>query len=68
MLTNSTQENKRRIAYQYKAGDKVLIMSGKMSIDPKLKLHEGPYRVLSYNKASGTLRIRRRNYVEPTNI
>ena len=63
---NNTRENRRRIAYDYKKGDKVLILTNYM--DPKLKLHEGPYKVLSYNKSNGTLHIKRNNYVEPINI
>jgi len=63
---NNQRENKRRIKHNYKEGDKVLILSG--GLDPKLQLHQGPYKVLSYDKASGTLHIQRRNYVEPINI
>ena len=63
---NNTRENRRQIAYDYKKGDKVLILTNYM--DPKLKLHEGPYKVLSYNKSNGTLHIKRNNYVEPINI
>ena len=37
-------------------------------VDPKLKLHEGPYKVLSYDRSSGTLHIQRRGYSEPINI
>ena len=66
IVKNNTRENKRRIAYRYKAGDKVLVLSGRL--DPKLKLHQGPYRVVSYDEASGTLHIRRRNYIESINI
>ena len=62
----NARENKRRIAYDYKPGDKVLILSG--GLDPKLKLHQGPYPVISYNKSNGTLIIRRKNYIEPINI
>ena len=60
------RENKQRIAYDYKPGDQVLILSGVM--DPKLKLHQGPYSVISYNKSNSTLIIRRKNYIEPINI
>ncbi len=63
---NNARENKRRIAHKYQAGDKVLIISG--GLDPKLKLHEGPYTVVSYNKSNGTLHIRRKNYIKPINI
>ena len=63
---NNQRENRRRIKYHYKKGDRVLILSGGM--DPKLQLHHGPFKVLSYNKASGTLHIKRRHYVEPINI
>ena len=63
---NNARENKRRIAYDYKKGDKVLVLS--QVLDPKLKLHSGPYRVMDYNRASGTLHIQRKNYVEPINI
>ena len=63
---NNAKENKRRVAYKYKAGDKVLILATGM--DPKLQLHEGPYKVLSYDKTSGTLHIQRKNYVEPINV
>ena len=64
---NTQRENKRRIAYDYKPGDRILILSGG-HMDPKLQLHRGPYCVLSYNKFNGTLHIQRRNYVEPINV
>ena len=63
---NNRRENKRRVAYRYKKGDKVLILS--RHLDPKLQLHRGPYKVLSYDSNSGTLHIQRNNYVEPINI
>lgn len=63
---NNARENKRRITYNYKKGDYVLILSG--GLDPKLQLHRGPYKVLSYDKASGTLHIMRNHYVEPINV
>ena len=63
---NNQRENRRRIAHRYQEGDKVLILSGGM--DPKLKLHEGPFKVLSVDRATGTLRIQRKNYIEPINI
>ena len=66
ILKNNERENKRRVPYQYRSGDRVLILSGKL--DPKLQLHEGPYKVLSYDKSTGTLHIRRKNYVESINI
>jgi len=37
-------------------------------MDPKLKLHQGPFVVRAYNKSNGTLHIERKNYVEPINI
>ena len=64
--TNNARENRRRIAHNYQAGDKALALS--QSLDPKLKLHQGPYEVISYTKATGTLHIQRNNYVEPINI
>ncbi len=66
MHVNNERENRRRIAHTYKVGDKVLVLA--QSMDPKMQLHQGPYRVESYDKASGTLHIKRRNYVEPINI
>ena len=63
---NNARENKRRIAHNYKKGDKILILA--KSLDPKLQLHQGPYKVMGYNKATGTLHIQRKNYVEPINI
>ena len=51
---NNQRENRQRIAYNYKPGDKILIISG--GLDPKLQLHKGPYEVLSYNKLNGTLK------------
>jgi len=66
IAVNNARENKRRIAYDYKEGDKVLVLSG--GLDPKLKLHEGPFRVVSFNKSNGTLHIRRKNYIEPINM
>ena len=66
MQVNNIRENKRRIAHDYKVGDKVLILARGM--DPKLQLHRGPFEVQGVNKASGTLQINRKNYVEPINI
>lgn len=63
---NNARENKRRIKYDYQAGDKILILAN--PLDPKLKLHQGPYPVVNYDKATGTLHIQRKNYVEPINI
>ena len=63
---NNARENRSRIAYKYKKGDRVLILS--RHLDPKLQLHRGPYKVLSYDKSSGTLHIARKHYVEPINI
>ena len=63
---NNAKENRRRIKHDYKAGDKVLILSN--SMDPKLQLHQGPYKVVAYNRSSGTLHIQRKNYLEPINI
>lgn len=63
---NNTRENRKRIAYTYKPGDRILILS--RALDPKLQLHQGPYKVESYNKATGTLHIKRNNYIEPINI
>ena len=65
-IRNNQRENRRRIKYNYKEGDQVLVLSE--HLDPKMKLHSGPYKVLSYNKANDTLHSRRRNYVEPINI
>lgn len=66
ILKSNARENKRRIAYKYKPGDQVLILSGRL--DPKLKLHQGPYKVLNYDQSTGTLHISRKNYIEPINI
>ena len=63
---NNRRENKRRIPYKYKAGDKVLILA--TSFDPKLQLHDGPYKVLAYNTSNGILHIQRKGYVEPISI
>ena len=63
---NNERENKRRLAHTYKKGDKVLILTSKL--DPKLKLHQGPYEVLGYNKESGTLHISRRHYRDSINV
>ena len=66
IAANNQRENRRRIAYDYKEGDKVLILSG--GLDPKLQLHQGPYKVLAVNKSNGILHIKRKGYVEPINI
>ena len=63
---NNERENRRRLTYDYKKGDKVLILS--KSMDPKLQLHQGPFKVMSYDGSSGTLHIQRKHYVEPINI
>ncbi len=65
--TNKARENKRHVAHAYQQpGDKVLILPN--SLDPKLKLNQGPYKVISYDKSNGTLHIQRKHYVEPINI
>ena len=66
IIHNNTRDNKRRIRYNYQVGDKVLILSG--GLDPKLKLHEGPYPVLRYNKSNGILHIQRKGYVDTIHI
>lgn len=63
---NNQRENRRRIKYDYKEGDKVLILSG--GLDPKLQLHEGPYKVVSYNRSNGVLHIQRKGYIESIHI
>jgi transposase InsO family protein len=63
---NNQRENKRRIPYKYKVGDYILVLSRRL--DPKMQLHQGPYKVLAFEPSSGTLHIQRRNYVEPINI
>jgi hypothetical protein len=52
---NNEKENKRSFAHTYKTSDKILIITG--VLDPKLKLHFGPYKVLSCDRNSGTLHI-----------
>ena len=64
--TNNARENKSRVAHTYKKGDWILILS--QHLDPKLQLHPGPFKVLSYNSGSGTLYIQRKHYVESINI
>ena len=64
IIQNNKRENKRRTNYEYKKGDQILILSD--SMDPKLQLHQGPFKVVSYDKGSGTLHIQRKNYIEPT--
>ena len=64
--TNNERENKSRVAHTYKKGDWILILS--QHLDPKLQLHPGPFKVLSYNSGSGTLYIQRKHYVESINI
>ena len=66
IIQNNERENKRRTNYKYKKGDRILILSN--SMDPKLQLHQGPFKVVSYDKGSGTLHIQRKNYIEPINI
>jgi len=63
---NYARENRSRVAHNYTEGDWVLILS--RHLDPKLQLHPGPFKVLSYEQSSGTLYIQRKHYVEPINI
>jgi len=63
---NNERENKRRIAYKYKRGGKVLMLPNPM--DPKLTLNQGPFEILSYNKTNGILRLQIGNYIEPVSI
>jgi hypothetical protein len=63
---NNAQENKRRIKFDYKEGGAVMIRPN--DNDPKLKPNEGPYRIVNYDRDTGTLKIQRRGYVESINI
>jgi len=63
---NNARENKSRVAHNYKKGDWILILS--RHLDPKLQLHPGPFKVLSYEQSSDTLHIQRKNYAEPIKI
>ena len=63
---NNERENKRRVAHDYKPGDKILILADRL--DPKLRLNQGPFKVVSFNKTNGTLLIKRNNYIEPINM
>jgi len=63
---NNERENKKRIAHNCKKGDWALVLS--RHLDPKLQLHPGPFKVLSYEQSSGTLCIQRKHCVEPINI
>jgi len=63
---NNARKNRSRVAHNYKKGDWVLILS--RHLDPKLQLHPGPFKVLSYDQSLGTLYIQRKHYVEPINI
>jgi len=63
---NNARENKSRVVNNCKKGDWVFILS--RHLDPKLQLHHGPFKVLSYEQSSGTLYIQRKHYVEPINI
>jgi len=63
---NNARENRSRVAHNYKKRDWVLILS--RHLDPKLQLHPGPFKVLSYDQSSGTLHIQRKHYFEPINI
>ena len=46
----------------HQEGDKVLVLSG--GLDPEMKLHQGPCKVLSCDKASGRMHVQRRNCVK----
>ena len=60
------RENKRRIAYNYQPGGSVLVLPN--PLDPKMTLNRGPFKIVSYNRSNGILRIQRGNYVEPIHI
>jgi len=68
VIKNNERENKRRIAYNYKAGDQILILALPPPHEPKMALHKGPYKVLAYNKNNGTLTIQRGPYTESINV
>ena len=63
---NNLRENKRRIPYKYEEGQQVLLLRG--GLDPKLQVHDGPFKVRGYDKASGTLYIQRNKYIESVNV
>jgi len=67
-IKNNERENKRRIAYNYKAGDWILIKALPPPHEPKMALNKGAFKVVAFNKANGTLTIERGRYTEPINV
>jgi hypothetical protein len=65
-IKNNAKENKRRIAYKYEVGGKVLLLNKRL--DPKLKLKQGPFKIVGVNSKNGTLHIQRGQYVEAINM
>ena len=66
IVSDTTRENKRRSAFNYHPGGYVLLYPDPN--EPKLTLNKGPFKIEAVNRATGTLRIKRVNYVEPINI
>jgi len=50
---NNVRESKSRVTHNYKKGDWVLILT--RHLDPKLQLHPGPFKVLSYEQSRNSL-------------
>ena len=66
---DNLRENKKRVAYQYKIGEKYLIVTKPGERLGKLIRfhHKGPYVVTKVNN-NGTIKIKCRNFEETINI
>ena len=60
---NNNKANKQKVAHHYMAGNQVLSLRRLLN-NPKLKLHEGPNRVLSFNKLNSIIHIQGQNYIK----
>ena len=64
---NNKKENEKRIEYEYKVGDKIMLKT-----EDKTKYgrdqYEGPYVILRINNDNGTVRFKKNRILDTVNI
>ena len=64
---NTWRENQKRIEYDYKIGDKVLVRKEGIICKAESKWHKDPWTIVTVH-TNGTIRVQRGNKLERLNI
>ena len=68
-IRSNIRENASRVPYDYKVGDKILILIDKDEVHSKLSQPtEGPYEIVKVHRHHSTVKIARGAYLETIHI